>query len=187
MPLDALARTAGAEPLAELLEQRDIKPVDWSTLAAHKAAQLRQFGPTFWYRHQTALGVTLIASIGGMALTAGAANSMMLPSSWIPMWISMGWMCLVAGLIVSGVFNARAGSYWDERWLPIDRLEAAGVPEPIAAMARSLHREMPGSTVVLGELIEESVVIDPYLLLVLGHERVCIGVWDDEGIIASAK
>jgi hypothetical protein len=41
--------------------------------------------------------------------------------------------------------------------------------------------------VILGELVRESVTIDPYLLLVRGEERVCIGVWDDTGIIASAK
>jgi hypothetical protein len=187
MPLDALSGTVGAEPLAVLLEQRDIKPVDWNTLAAYKQAQLRKFGPTFWYRHQTLLGLTLIGSIGFMALTAGAANSIMQTSSLVPSWISMGWMCLVATLIVSGVFRASAGSHWEERWLPIDLLESSGVPEPIAATARSLHREVSGLTVILGELVRESVIIDPYLLLVRGEERVCIGVWDDTGIIASAK
>jgi hypothetical protein len=61
------------------------------------------------------------------------------------------------------------------------------VPVPIAAMARSISREIPGSTVILGELIRESIVLDPYLLLVRGQERICLGVWDDRGIIASAK
>jgi hypothetical protein len=40
--------------------------------------------------------------------------------------------------------------------------------------------------VILGELIRESIVLDPYLLLVRGQERICLGVWDDRGIIASA-
>jgi hypothetical protein len=187
MPLDALYGTIGADSLASLLEQRDIKPVDWNTLAAHKQAQLQKFGPTFWYRHQRLLGLTLIASIGFMALTAGAANSIMLPSSPVPLWISMAWMCLVAGLMVSGVFRASAGSHWEERWLPIDMLETSGVPQPIAAMVRSISREIPGSTVMLGELVRESIVVDPYVLLVRGEERVCVGVWDDRGIIAPAK
>jgi hypothetical protein len=39
----------------------------------------------------------------------------------------------------------------------------------------------------MGELMQESAILDPYLLLVLGEERVCLGVWDDAGIIASAK
>ncbi|MEA2770875.1 MAG: hypothetical protein QOD93_3837 [Acetobacteraceae bacterium] len=187
MPLDALSGNVSAESLAISLEQRDIKPVDWNTLAAHKQAQLEKFGPSFWYQHQTSLGFTLIGSIGLMALTAGAANSLMQPSSPVLLWISVAWMCLLAALIVSGVLRVRAGSHWEEHWLPIDGLETWGVPEPIAAMARSMHRKVPGSTVILGELIRESVVLDPYLLLVHGEERVCLGLWDDTGIIASAS
>lgn len=187
MPLDALSATVGRHQLAAVLDRHAIKPVDWTTLEAHKQAQLRRFGPTFWYRHQPLLGMALLASVGGMALTAGAANAIMQPPSPVAMWISMGWLCLMAILIVSGVFTARAGSTWEERWLQVDRLEASGVPEPIAAVARSLQRELPGSTLILGELIRGSVVLDPYLLLEQGEDSICLGVWDDDGMIASAK
>jgi hypothetical protein len=186
MPLDALSGTIGADSLMISFEQRDIKPVDWNTLAAHKQAQLQRFGPTFWYQHRRSLEFTLVGSIGFMALTAGAGNSLIPPSSPISLWISLAWVCLVA-LIVSGVLRVRAGSHWEERRLPIDRLETSGVPGPIAAVARSMHREMPGSRVILGELVRESVVLDPYLLLVRGDERVCLGLWDNTGIIASAS
>ena len=185
MPLDALSGTVGPS-LAISLEQWDIKPVDWNTLAAHKQAQLEKFGPSFWYQHPRLLGFTLIGSIGSLALTAGAANSLMQPSSPVPLWISMAWMCLVA-VLVSGVLRVHTGSHWEERGLPIDRLEISGVPEPIAAMARSMHRKVPGSRVILGELVRESVVLDPYLLLVRDEERVCLGLWDDKAIIASAS
>jgi hypothetical protein len=187
MPLDLFSELVDTGSLAARLEQRGIKPVDWITLNAHKRSQLRNFGPTFWYRHRRWLGATLIGSIGVMALTAGAANAMMQPASPVPLWISLAWMCLIAILTVSGVFGAHAGSHWEERWLPIDLLEAAGVPQPIAAMARTVCREVPGSTVILGELVRESVVLDPYLLLVRGEERVWLAVWDDAGIIASAR
>ena len=186
MPLDALSGHGCAELLAISLAQQDIRPVDWNTLAAHKQAQLEKFGPSFWYQHQTLLGFTLIGSIGFMAITAGAANSLTQPSSPVSVWISVAWMCLVAALIVSGILRVHAGSHWEERWVPIDRLETLGVPEPIAAMACSIHRKVPGSTVILGELVQELVVLDPYLLLVRGEERVCLGLWDDTGIIASA-
>jgi hypothetical protein len=187
MPLDALSGAITLDSLPALVEQHGIRPVSESTLTAHKQSQLKAFGPTFWYRHQTGLGLTLIASVGCMALTAGAANSILQPASTVPLFLSMGWLCLMAALIVSGVFAARAGAHWEERWLPIDRLEAAGVPVSIAVVARALQRDVPGSTVILGELIRESAVLDPYLLLVRGEERVCLGVWDDGGIIAAAK
>jgi hypothetical protein len=169
------------------LERWDIRPVETTTLAAHKQAQLRQFGPSFWYRHQTSLGLTLLVSVGCMAASAGAANSILGSSSPVVLTIAMGWLVLMAGLIVSGVFHARPGSTWEERWLPVDRLEAEGVPPSIAARARSLHQDIPGSTVVLGELIQGSDVVDPYLLLVRDDDRVCLGVWDEGGIIAQAK
>jgi hypothetical protein len=187
MPLDALSGTLTANPLAVLLERRGIEPVNWNTLDAHKQTQCRRFGPTFWYRHRQLLGLALIGSIGLMAFTAGAANALMPPPSPIPLWISMAWMCVVAALTVSGVVRVRAGSHWEERWLPVDLLESSGVPEPIAAMARAMHCELPGSTFILGELVQEAPVLDPYLLLVWNEERVCLGIWDDTGIIASAR
>jgi hypothetical protein len=187
MPLDVLTPTVRTETLADLLAQHDIRPVEEATLTAHKLAQQRRFGPSFWYRHQGALGVALIGSVGFMALTAGAVHSLMPASSSVAMWISNGWIALMAALIVSGVVRARAGSHWEERWLPADRLERAGVPEPIAATARDLHAKAPGATLVLGELKMDTVVLDPYLLLVRGEERVCLGVWDDDGIIAIAR
>src|SRR5689334_19329946 len=118
MPLDAVSEVIGTESLVECLERREISPVDWNVLEAHKQTQLRRFGPSFWYRHQRLLGFALIASIGAMAFTAGLANPAVQPTSPVPVWISMGWMCLVAVMIMSGVFRARAGSHWEERWLP---------------------------------------------------------------------
>jgi hypothetical protein len=185
MPFDAASGFVSQDTLSRLLERRGIKPVEWSTLAEHKEAQLQRFGPTFWFRHQKLLGFALIASVGCMALSAGAANAAMPPSSPLALWISMGWLTLLAALILSGVFRARGGSHWEERCLPVDRLDAAGVPERIAGVARSLQCEAPGSSLILGELIRESVVLDPYLLLVQGEEQICLGVWDDSGIIAS--
>ena len=53
-------------------------------------------------------------------------------------------------------------------------------------MARALHRDLPGSTLILGELLQEEVVLDPYLLLEFDGECVCLGIWDGARIIASA-
>jgi hypothetical protein len=103
------------------------------------------------------------------------------------MWIATGWICLMAAMVVCGTFRSRAGSHWEERWVPAGRLEDVGVPAPITLLAGSLQRVIPGSTLVLGELIRDTAVLDPYLLLVRGEDRVCLGVWDDEGIIAQAR
>lgn len=187
MPLDGLSVPSRAVSLSDVVTRFDIEPVNWSILEAHKQAQLRRFGPSFWYRHQTGLGVALIASVACMAFTGGVAQSLMQPASPMPMYLSMGWMCLWAALIFAGVFRAHAGSHWEERWLPVDLLARSGVPAPVAATARMLHRDLPGSTLILGELIRESVVLDPYLLLERDGERICLGVWDDAGIVSMAR
>jgi hypothetical protein len=58
---------------------------------------------------------------------------------------------------------------------------------PIAEVARSLQREVPGSRLILGELKRDEVVLDPYLLLDDGNERVCLGIWENGRVIACAR
>ena len=53
-------------------------------------------------------------------------------------------------------------------------------------MARALQKQVPGSALILGELVQERAVLDPYLLLVRGGERVCLGIWDGNTIVARA-
>jgi hypothetical protein len=101
-------------------------------------------------------------------------------------WVTLGWMCVIGLLIGAGVFRVRAGSHWEERWVPADWLPGLGVPEPIALLARELCRQVPGAALILGELKQEHVVLDPYLLLDCDGMQVCLGIWDDGTIIASA-
>ena len=70
--------------------------------------------------------------------------------------------------------------------MPGDWLEAQRVPPSIAAPARLLLRDLPGATLTLGELVQDAVVLDPYLLLEYQGERICLGIWDDDLVIASA-
>jgi hypothetical protein len=81
----------------------------------------------------------------------------------------------------------RAGSHWEERWVPVDWLADLDVPEPIARLARDLSRKVPGASLILGELKQEYVVLDPYLLLDRDGEQVCLGIWDNNEIVAQAQ
>ena len=81
----------------------------------------------------------------------------------------------------------QCGSRWEERWLRGEMLEDAGVPKSIAATARTLLADAPGLNVDpwrAGAGIGPRLY--PDLLLVRNGEHVCIGVWDDTGIIALA-
>jgi hypothetical protein len=49
-----------------------------------------------------------------------------------------------------------------------------------------LHRDAPHATLLLGELVREEVVLDPYLLMECDGEWVCLGIWDGMTIVAAA-
>ena len=185
MPFDALLAPARPRLLAEILDEHGATPVPLEALAAHMRAQRERFAPSFWHQHQTWLPVGLIGSVFCMAMTGGIANGV-LPGSLLPSWLSLFWLGVMTLLIVFGVFRVHAGARWEERVVAAEMLVELGVPLPIALLARDLRREAPGSILVLGELLQQEVVLDPYLLLERDGERVCLGIWDGRRIIAAA-
>ena len=186
MPFDALVAPVQPKLLPEVLDDHGITPVSLETLAAHKQAQLDRFAPSFWYRHQALLPVALLGSVGCMAASGGLAQRMAVSGSPLSCWLTLAWMGVILLLLGAGVFRVRAGSHWEERWVPAGWLDDLEVPDPIAALARDMHRSVPGSVLILGELVEEHVVLDPYLLLERDGERVCLGIWDNGRIVACA-
>lgn len=185
MPFDALVAPAPQKLLDEELADHGIIPVSLVTLTAHQQAQLERFAPSFWYRHQALLPAALLGSVGGMAFSGGVAQRVV-DGSPLSCWLTLSWMGVIMLLLGAGVFRVRAGSHWEERWVSAVWLKELGVPEPIAALARDLNRSIPGAMLILGELIEDHVVLDPYLVLERDGERVCLGIWDDAGIVALA-
>jgi hypothetical protein len=186
MPFDALVAPAQPKLLTDVLAEHGVTAVSREMLDAHKQAQLERFAPSFWYRHQPLLPAALLGSVGCMAATGGISQRMMPGGSPVSGWLTLAWMCVIALLIGAGVFRVRAGSHWDERWVPADWLHDLDAPEPIASLGRELCRKIPGSALILGELKQEHVVLDPYLLLDCDGEQVCLGIWDDDGIVACA-
>jgi hypothetical protein len=184
MPFDALLAPERPKLLTDILAEYGIAPVGMETLAAHKQSQVERFAPSFWYRHQPVLPVALLGSVGCMAFTGGLAQRALSDGSPIPGWLTLSWMCVIGLLIGAGVFRVRAGAHWEERWVPSDWLPDLGVPEQIAALARDLTDQIPGSTLILGELKQEYVVLDPYLLLDCDGEQACLGIWEGNKVIA---
>ena len=185
MPFDALLAPVRHRPLAELLDEHGATPVPLELLAAHKRAQLERFAPSFWHAHQTWLPIGLVGSVGCMATSGGLANHLV-PGSLLPSWLSLGWLSVIGMLILFGVFRVSAGASWQERAVAPELLGQVGVPQQIARLARMLHRDAPHATLLLGELVREEVVLDPYLLMECDGEWVCLGIWDGTTIVASA-
>jgi hypothetical protein len=186
MPFDALLVPSRARLLAEILDDMGARPVPLEALAAHKQVQLERFAPSFWHQHQTWLPVGLIGSVFCMAVSGGVTNGMV-PGSLVPSWLSLFWLGVIALLIVFGVFRVSAGARWEERCVDAAMLIELGVPPAVARLARNLHEEAPGSAFILGELLQQEVVLDPYLLLGRHGESICLGIWDGRRIIAVAN
>jgi lysylphosphatidylglycerol synthetase-like protein (DUF2156 family) len=149
--------------------------VPLESLAAHRQAQLEHYAPSFWYQHQTWLPAGLMGSVLCMALSGGASS-----------WLTLFWLSIMTMLIVFGVFRARAGARWEERVVAADTLIALGVPLGIARLAHELQRQADGSELILGELLQEQVELDPYLVLRYRGERACLGIWDGRRVLAAA-
>jgi hypothetical protein len=187
MPFDALIAPPEPKTLAQALDDRRIVPVGWASLAAHKQAQLTRFQPSFWQRHEAWLPIALVGSVGCMAASGGLTHGIDAGASLLSWSPTLIWMSSFALLIVFGVFRVRVGAHWQERNVPVEDLNRLGVPHDIAATARALYRDLPEPELILGELIQEAVVLDPYLILHCNDERACLGIWDDQGVIASAN
>ena len=186
MPFDALLAPPEPRTLGQALDDRCIVPIGWANLAAHKQAQLARAQPSFWQRHEAWLPIALVGSVGCMAASGGLTHGIMAGPSLVTWTPTLIWMGSFALLIVFGVFRVRAGASWQERDVPVDDLDLLGVPAEVAATARALHRDLPGSALILGELIEEAVVLDPYLILACDNEMASLGIWDDQRVIACA-
>lgn len=186
MPFDALFAPSESRTLAQVLDDRCIVPLDPARLAAHKRAQLARYQPSFWQRHEAWLPIALVGSVGCMAVSGGLTHGIAADASLLASAPTLIWMSSFALLIVFGVFRVRAGAYWQERTVAVQDLNRLGVPGGVAATARLLHRDLPGSELILGELVQQEVVVDPYLIVMYDDAMACLGIWDDAGVIACA-
>ena len=186
MPFDALVAPAQPKLLSEVLADHGIAPVSLELLEATNGAARAVRPQLLVPPPARAAGGT--ARVGGLHGGHRRAGQRMMPDgSPVSGWMTLAWMCVIGLLIGAGVFRVRAGSHWEERWVPADWLNGLGVPEPIARLGREMTWKLPGSALVLGELKEEYVVLDPYLLLECDGEQVCLGIWDGEEIVAFAE
>ncbi len=115
MPFDALVAVTRHRTISDALHDHDVTPVSLEALAVHKAEQQRRFGPSFWYRHQSALSIMLVAAspvVGGIAGLSGGFSA---HTGVLAITGAFTWMCMVALLTGTGLVKLRAGSHWEER------------------------------------------------------------------------
>ena len=187
--------------LADIASWLRIVPVPNEVLAAHKIAEVKRHPGSWWYRHAK-LGTwvvvsTFLVSITGIMVcflftavgtryhhphqvfwSAGLMGLFFAISTWIN----------VKGFFrVRGV-EAHGPAHWSEftvKGWPALRTRW-DIPQSMQETADIILRAVPDVQIIWGKLIQDSVVIDPYLVVRRGDDEICIGIWDDRGIIHEA-
>ena len=154
-----------------------LNPIDPSDLERHKAEQLGRHPPGWLYLHSTAVQrfqmVLLLATPIVLALLLELDLR------------SLG--AVLAGLFVATAMvpafvRMKGSAEWRERLEP--RLR--DVPPPIRAKAVQLKREVPQVRFFVGELFQDQIKLDPYLIAEYRGEYLVLGIWDGERVISSA-
>ena len=152
-------------------------PIDPGVLAWHKAEQIRRNPASWAYRHQQAVALAQVAVL----LVSVGSFVVLLSAHQLP-W------GFVAGLAVFGFGSSalflpvKGPALWRER----ETENLREVPAAIRQSAEQLQRRLPGVDFVVGELYQEQIRLDPYLLAEYGDARVVLGIWDGDQVIACA-
>lgn len=178
MPFDGLSH--GLPPLAALLRRHHLESISDDKLRAHKDAELRRHPANYLHNNPNAIYGVMAGGIGVVVLEY--SGSLMLG---YPQLIPVGMLMSLMLVIYLSCARPRGPTHWEER--PIKCL--LGVPDPIAFLAERLKADNSLVTFSLGELKQDNAVLDPYLIVTLGNETACLGIWDDRKnkIIAIAE
>jgi len=99
------------------------------------------------------------------------------------MLATMMWIGVIGGFY--GLFNVKV--YGKPEWVHFTAhsFHDFMIPTPIRDVMQEVRRNLPG-TLIIGELRQREVVLDPYVLFVRDGETVCLGIWIDRDVIACA-
>lgn len=171
--------------LAAELRWLGIVPIPNEVLERHKAAECEKHPATWWYRHQIVTRLMLLGCLGGSSMFIGMAMNlrMMGASDHAVIPAILGWMSLVC--LVTMLFGVKmlAPARWEERY----GIGMTRMPRELKLLVYEARQQIPDSKVVIGILKQHEIVLDPYVVLERGTERMVLGIWDGDQIIAIAE
>jgi len=199
MPFDNLpvSGTVFSTPpltLAATVQHLGIAPVPHQILLAHKISQLHKY-PGNWWFHHTALGsiFVVISFFVSILFASGCLISAMMSvhAGDYDVALILAVLGGAAAIIVNGILipialskKLKGPAIWIEH-TGIGMLTT--VPSSMAGLVWQIKTLLPRVIIVVGELRQESVSLDPYLLVRYGIEEIVIGIWDDEtGVLYEA-
>jgi hypothetical protein len=163
------------ETLPAALAVCGVKPVEPRVLALHMAEQVRHHPPGWAYRHQRAVELAQV-----MVLVIGVVSFVGLFSADHVGWGAAAALAAFASGILPMMVPTKGPARWRERIVE----DLHDVPAVIREPALRLQRRIPGANFVVGELYQDQIRLDPYLLVEWGEARAILGIWDDDEVIA---
>ena len=155
-----------------------LKPIDPGFLARHKTEQIRRNPASWAYRHQQAVALAQVAVL----LASVSLFVILLSLHQVPWGFVAGVTMFALGSTVL-FFPVKGPAQWRER--EIDDFSA--MPPAIRESAERLESRLPSVGFVVGELFQEKIKLDPYLVAEYGNARVILGIWDGDQVIACAQ
>jgi hypothetical protein len=173
MPFDALVRTTH-QNLPDALAFYGIEPVSDEVLVRHKREQMRLTRASFLvtWKPWMLLG-TLVLGVAAYTVDGWETGIVAAIST----------MLFVMGRAMYGGVRPLLGQ---GRWRETANVPYWVAPQPIRDVARDLLDHLPEGKLIIGKLVRDEVVLDPYLLFEWRGEQVCLGIWDLDGIVAQS-
>jgi hypothetical protein len=202
MPYDGdLLLYEAPNPLMDTIIDLRIVPVSPQVLDAHKIDEIEKHPASYLVRHFKTYRTLMLDcfEVGGLMLVGGflfflvGAVTEVEPITSIGIIVILGgFVCFILPLLGDFIW-VKTEAFWKED-VRYDSLPE--VPASIAQIAHQIKDRTPGSYFVIGTLWQDSVRLDPYLLVrrtVAGtnglpvHNQVIVGIWDGDTVIAVAK
>ena len=187
MPFDALTLPRSLKQTAQDL---GITPIPQQVLAFYKQQQRNRYPGSWWYRYGD-LGAALMLCTFALALTTCGGCLLAYVATGITALavISSAGFAILFLLGLSGALSrnglmVKGPAFWVE--YEIGDPEVVGVPAKIAARAKQIIDRMPDARLIIGDLRQENISLDPYLVVRYEFEQIVLGIWDEGGIIMEA-
>jgi hypothetical protein len=184
MPFDSLTLCSPDLPslapeltLEAAAARAGLKHLDLALLERHKSAELERHAPNWMYRHRNALQIAF-----GLTVVASSLGFIVLEACGLPVAAAFVGAGLLAVVVLSMLKTMRGPARWEERSAP----DFHAIHPQIAQVARRLRAELPDVELRLGELFQDRVMLDPYLVAIAGPERMLLGIWNGETVLLSA-
>ena len=147
-------------------------------LDAYKADQIRRHPPGWTYRHMPMLRLGQV-----VVLVVGILPVLTLSYAGFPSWsLEIGLVATLMLFLAPMLVPPKGPAEWLEH--PTADLD--NVHPAIRDRALRLMEKLPDVRFRIGELYQDRINLDPYLIAEYHGARVLLGIWDDEGVIAAA-